>query len=175
MALLDHERRRKRCRPLHLRTPQRKCEPEGRRGERKRWPRARGGQRVVGGSPEWLSAVSAEPARAPWSGSPMWPNLRSTRTHERKVTRVFRAGPGKCGACAGAPSPREKRSGPAGCSTYLPLEQRCSDAVENERVGAQLQVHEIEPVSISRRHPAPPEQLPQRAHRPILHARVTSW
>ena len=128
----------------------------------------------MGGSPEWLSAVSAEPARAPWSGSPMWPNLRSTRTHERKVTRVFRAGPGKCGACAGAPSPREKRSGPAGCSTYLPLEQRCSDAVENERVGAQLQVHEIEPVSISRRHPAPPEQLPQRAHRPILHARVTS-
>ena len=104
----------------------------------------------------------------------MWPNLPYARAHESKVARVFRAGLGKCGACAGAPTPREKRSGPAGCSTYLPLERSCSDAVENERVGAQLQVHEIETGPVSRRVPAPAEQLSQRAHRPILQTQTTS-
>ena len=46
VALLDHARRRKRPSPLPLRTPQRGCELEGRRGERKRRPRARGGQKA---------------------------------------------------------------------------------------------------------------------------------
>ena len=66
----------------------------------------------------------------------MLPNLRYARAHERKVIRVFRAELGKCGACEGAAIPRQNRSDPSGGSTYLPLERACSDALENERVGA---------------------------------------
>ena len=138
---------------------------------------AEGEERAEGvdDSPERLSAIGVEAARAQWPGWPMLPNLRYARAHERKVARVFRAGLGKCGACEGAATPRQNRSGSSGCSTYLPLERRCSDAVENERGGAELQVHQIEIGPVSRRVPAPAEQLPQRAHRPILQARTTSW
>ena len=106
VALLDHESGRKRPSPLLLSTPQRGCELEGRRGERKRRSRAGGGQESWVGVPEWLSAVGTEPTRAQWSGWPMWPNLQYARAHESKVARVFRAGLGKCGACAGVPNPR---------------------------------------------------------------------
>ena len=98
----------------------------------------------VDGSPERLSAIGVEAARAQWPGWPMLPNLRYARTHERKVARVFRAELGKCGASEGAATPRQNRSGRSGCSTYLPLERTCSAAVENERVGGELQVHQIE-------------------------------
>ena len=66
MALLDHERRRKCCRPLPLRTPQRNVswrgyggEEVGRRGERKRRLRARGGQKA------WVARLSGSRPSAP--------------------------------------------------------------------------------------------------------------
>ena len=129
----------------------------------------------VDGSPERLSAIGVEAARAQWPGWPMLPNLRYARAHERKVARAFRAELGKCGASEGSATLRQNRSVTSGGSTYLPLERACSAAVENERVGAELQVHQIEIGPVSRRVPAPAEQLSQRAHRPILQARATSW
>ena len=137
---------------------------------------AEGEERAEGvdGSPERLSAIGVEAARAQWPGWPMLPNLRYARAHERKVARGFRAELGKCGACEGAAIPRQNRSVRSGGSTYLPLERACSDALENERVGAELQVHQIEIGPVSRRVSAPPEQLSLRVHRPILHARATS-
>ena len=128
----------------------------------------------MNGSPEWLSAIGVELARAQRSAWPMCPNLRYARAHERKVARGLRAELGKCGASEGAATPRQNRSGRSGCSTYLPLERTCSAAIENERVGAELQVHQIATAPISRRVPAPPEQLSLRAHRLNLHARATS-
>ena len=128
----------------------------------------------VDGSPERLSAIGVEAARAQWPGWPMLPNLRYARAHERKVARVFRAELGKCGASEGGATPRQKRSGSSGWSTYLHHEPACSDAIESERVGAELHVHQIAMIAISRRVPAPPEQLSLRAHRLILHARMTS-
>ena len=98
----------------------------------------------VDGSPERLSAIGVEAARAQWPGWPMLPNLRYARAHERKVARVFRAELGKCGASEGSATLRQNRSVTSGGSTYLPLERACSAAVENERVAADLQVHQIE-------------------------------
>ena len=125
-------------------------------------------------SPEWLSAIGVEAACAQWPGWPMLSNLRYARAHERKVAPVFRDGLGKCGSSDGAATPRPNRSGTSGGSTYLPLERTCSAAVENERVGAELQVHQIEVCPVSWRVPAPPEQRSLRAHRLNLQARATS-
>ena len=110
-------------------------------------------------SPEWLSAIGVEAARAQWPGWPMLSNLRYARAHERKVAPVFRDGLGKCGSSDGAATPRPNRSGTSGGSTYLPLERTCSAAVENERVGAELQVHQIEVCPVSWRVPSPSEQV----------------
>ena len=64
VALLDHKRRTKRTSPLPLRTPQRGCELEGRRGERKRRPRARGGQKARVAHPSGSRPMVCQRARA---------------------------------------------------------------------------------------------------------------
>ena len=69
-------------------------------------------------SPEWLSAIGVEAARAQWPGWPMLSNLRYARAHERKVARVFRDGLGKCGSSDGAATPRPNRQVPSEHSAH---------------------------------------------------------
>ena len=69
-------------------------------------------------SPEWLSAIGVEAARAQWPGWPMLSNLRYARAHERKVAPVFRDGLGKCGSSDGAATPRPNRSVTVWCSAH---------------------------------------------------------
>ena len=92
--------------------------------------------------------------------SPIMPNLRDARHGEVKVVRVFLVGLVECGGCEGVPTPRQTRPVPLGRRTYLHDERRCPGAIETERARAELHLHQIAIVPVSRRRAAPSEQLP---------------